>query len=80
MKITLDTLRNVFPKTVNRDGLCSVGVTGFIPMDFVVANEADIAKIVKKHGLRRIYRGPRNNPTKSWTRKDDAYAMVLYYK
>lgn len=70
---TLAELQEKFPR---KRGTC--GYTGYIPMDFVNANLTQIAKIVKAHGLRRIYRGPRKYSSSVQTLRGDAHSMVLY--
>lgn len=73
--MTLNELQRMFPSKQGNNG-----ATGYIPMDFVNEHLDEIKQIVKENNLRRIYRGPRYDYTKAWTRREDAYAMVLYCK
>ena len=73
--MTLDELKIMFPP---KAGTCSV--TGYLPMDFVNENLPALAALVKEHGLKRRYRGPRYDGMRQHTRRSDAYAMVLYNK
>ena len=70
---TLADLQAMFPI---RPGACAS--TGYIPIDFVNENLTVLAGIVKQHSLRRKYRGPRHDMMRLYTRRGDAYAMVLY--
>lgn len=71
--LTLRDLQQQFPREST-----TTAVTGQIPMDFVRAHIDEIREIVREHGLRRIYRGPRRDFTRCWTRRADARAMLLY--
>lgn len=73
--LTIDELNKLFPKTSK-----NAGATGYIPMSFVALFECELAALVKKHDLRRMYRGPRRGRGSTWTAKEDAHSMVLYYK
>jgi len=74
-KLTLDVLKDIFPRKPG-----TIGVTGYIPMGFAEMFIDDIAEIVKTHKLRRFYRGPRKQRFFSSTAKADAKYVVLYRK
>jgi len=69
---TLKELQALFPPIGE---VCSY--TGYIPMAFVESNLEALAAIVKEHGLRRIYRGPRHGAY-AWTNRAYAHSLVLY--
>ena len=82
--MSIDTLRNLFPKTRRNAAL-----TGWIPIEFFEDNEALIRKLVKDlPGTHRYYyRGPRisnrpmnpsNQPT--MTRRCDATHVTIYHR
>lgn len=73
--MTLNELQLMFPNNLDNQSL-----TGYIPMRWVRDNKDAIRELVKKHGLRRYYRGPRPKDiyAATTTRKRDAIAMVLY--
>ena len=75
--MTLDLLKRLFPKTNPQN--CAV--TGYIPVEFVEEHSRQIDALIKEHGLRRVYRGPRRHyrfQSRTW--KQDAVAVVLYVK
>ena len=79
--MTLSELQKLFPsKTAH-------AVTGHIPMEWVKANEKELREALKGEGVRRVYRGKRNEKGISWdgkkryessTRVADARAVVIY--
>lgn len=79
-QITLETLKRQFP----RSGNALYAMTGYIPMNYFVANEKAIrAAMAVRGGLRVWYRGPR--PQQSWgkasaTLRRNATHAVIYHR
>ena len=71
--MTLLELKALFPKTRENSAQ-----TGFIPMDYFVANETAIRQVVCAERLRVFYRGKRRNDYATDTPRANAYAAVLY--
>lgn len=69
--MTLQELQNLYP--AKKPGY----KTGLIPMSFVEMHLLEIKQIVKDHGLRRYYRGPRRYRFSTVTLKCDAFGMLL---
>lgn len=71
----LQILKALFPKTLENSS-----ETGNIPMTYFTNMEKDIRRVCKEEGLRVIYRGPRRNWMRTFTRRADATSVVLYAK
>lgn len=75
---SLDDLVKNFPKRYRGDNCRAI--TGYIPMDYFNQYESEICKITANKGIRRIYRGPRRNAMRTFTRRADAHSVVLYWR
>ena len=70
----LRIIQKQFPK--NERQLRSV--SGTIPFDWFERNEADRREFMRVLELRVIFRGPRFNETRSFTKRSDATGVVLF--
>ena len=71
--MNLQHLRQSFPQQGK-----NVAITGKIPMDYFVANEKQVRKVIKENNLRLYYRGKRIKGAQS-TKRVHANSVVLYY-
>lgn len=75
MAITLNTLKTGF----ERKGKNSA-VSGLIPMDWFVANEVEIRKILRENKMRVWFRGPRPFRFATATLREHATHALVYHK